>query len=50
MSFIPDTPKSVSTDAVPFYDDATAKDGWQGQGTTKSLATLKSEITQSMIV
>lgn len=33
---------------VPFYDDATTKDGWQGQGTTKSIATLKSEIVQSV--
>jgi len=31
-------------DPVPFFEDATAANGWQGQATGKSIETLKSEI------
>jgi hypothetical protein len=43
MNFIPDQPKAVEN--VPFYEDVTSAQGWQGQTTTKSMETLKSEIT-----
>lgn len=46
MTFIPDTDKNTNAEPVPFYDDATKEMGWQGQETTKSIVTLKSEITQ----
>ena len=42
-NFIPDQPKLAQD--VPFYEDVTGSNGWQGQTTTKSVDTLKSEIT-----
>ena len=46
MSFIPDTPKDSKQ--VPYYENASKEDGWKGQATDKSIATLKSEITMSI--
>ena len=46
MSFIPEQPKSASD--VPFFDDVTGEDGWQGHTTTKSIETLKSEVIASI--
>lgn len=48
MSFIPDTPKIGSTAEVPYFDDVTGDAGWQGQTTSKSIETLKSEIMSSI--
>jgi hypothetical protein len=45
-NFIPDQPKAVEN--VPFYEDVTSAQGWQGQTTTKSMETLKSEITMAV--
>ena len=45
-SFIPDQPKKAAD--VPYFDDVTSQDGWQGHSTTKSIETLKSEIVQSV--
>lgn len=47
MKFIPETPKQVSID-IPYYDDVKVEDGWQGHTTSKSIATLKLEITLCM--
>lgn len=44
MEFIPETPKQ-STINIPYYDDVKVEDGWQGHTTSKSIATLKLEIT-----
>jgi len=45
-NFIPDPPKNV--ESVPNYEDVTSAQGWQGQTTTKSIETLKSEISQAI--
>ena len=45
-NFIPDQPKE-SVD-VPFFEDVTSAEGWQGQTTTKTINALKSEITISI--
>jgi hypothetical protein len=45
-NFIPDEPKTPAD--VPYFDDVKSEDGWQGFTTTKSIETLKSEITQSV--
>lgn len=34
-------------EVVPFYEDATAQNGWQGQSTGKTIETLKSDIISS---
>lgn len=47
MNFIPSTPTNQSAD-VPFFDDVSGDSGWQGQSTSKSLETLKSEIMSSV--
>jgi hypothetical protein len=47
MDFVPDTDQGPTID-VPYYGEARAEDGWQGQGTTRSFDALKSEITQAM--
>jgi len=44
MNFIPEQPKDKTPD-VPYFDDVTEKDGWQGQATGKSIDVLKDEIT-----
>ena len=46
MDFIPDQPKQIQE--VPFYEDVTAAGGWQGHSTSKSISSLKSEITASI--
>ena len=46
MNFIPDQPKN--NQEVPYFEDATSDAGWQGQATTKSIETLKSEIVQAV--
>lgn len=45
-NFIPDQPKIA--EEVPFFEDVTSAQGWQGQTTTKSLETLKSEISMAI--
>lgn len=45
-NFIPDQPKNV--ESVPNYEDVTSAQGWQGQTTTKSIDTLKSEVSQAI--
>ncbi len=46
MDFVPDNKGDVQD--VPFFDDVIASEGWQGHSTSKSIDTLKSEITQSI--
>ena len=46
MNFIPDQPKQAAE--VPYFDDVSSDAGWQGQTTTKSIETLKSEITSAI--
>lgn len=46
MEFIPKQ-SEVSYD-VPFYDEVTADAGWRGHSTSKSMDTLKAEITQAV--
>ncbi|OGO26442.1 MAG: hypothetical protein A2136_05565 [Chloroflexi bacterium RBG_16_54_11] len=46
MNFIPETPKEEQE--VPYFDDVTEKDGWQGMATTKSIETLQNEITNAL--
>jgi hypothetical protein len=46
MSFIPDQSKKATD--VPYYDDVTSSDGWQGQSTTKSVESLKAEVTSAL--
>jgi hypothetical protein len=45
-NFIPEQPKTVSD--VPFFEDVSSAQGWQGQTTTKSVDTLKSEILMAI--
>jgi len=45
-NFIPDQPKQAAD--VPWFDDVSSDAGWQGQTTTKSVETLKSEIVQAV--
>jgi hypothetical protein len=47
MNFIPEIPKN-SNQAVPFYEDATRTDGWQGQATEKSIKTLQAETIEAV--
>ena len=46
MNFIPEQ-KKVAVD-VPFWDDVTVAAGWQGHATTKSIDTLKLDITKAV--
>lgn len=46
MNFIPEQPKNNGD--VPFFEDVSSTDGWMGQTTTKSIETLKSEITSAV--
>lgn len=43
MDFVPQQPRSETQD-VPYFDDVTGENGWQGHSTGKSLGTLKSEV------
>jgi hypothetical protein len=47
MDFIPDTPKDTQH-KVPYFEDATGSDGWQGQSTTKSTDKLKLEVAATV--
>ncbi len=47
MNFIPEVPKEEQQ--VPFFDDVTEKDGWQGMATTKSIETLQNEINNALL-
>lgn len=46
MGFTPNAPKSGKQ--IEYYDDVASGNGWQGQTTTKSIETLKSEIVTSI--
>jgi len=46
MNFIPE--QSKESTSVPYFEDATSADGWQGQSTTKSINTLQSEISEAI--
>lgn len=46
MDFIPE--QSSESKQVPYYEQATSAEGWQGQSTQKTLTALRSEITQSI--
>jgi len=48
MDFIPE--KNENTKEVPYFDDVTSDAGWQGHSTTKSIETLKSEVSESQQV
>lgn len=47
MDFIPEQAEQQAKD-VPYFDDVTAQDGWQGHTTNKGIDTLKSEIMVSI--
>jgi hypothetical protein len=47
FDFKPDEFKK-EPEKVPFYEEATVANGWQGQTTNKSIETLKSEIRSSL--
>jgi hypothetical protein len=47
MNFIPEQNKDAIQN-VPYFDDVTEKDGWQGQATGKSIDVLKNEITDAI--
>lgn len=44
--FVPDTPKDEVK--VPYFDDVSKEDGWQGHTTTKSLKVLQAEISNAI--
>lgn len=45
-NFIPNQPNEAPK--VPFFDDVTSEDGWQGHATSKSIETLKTEVTKAI--
>lgn len=45
FSFKPDESKAIK---VPYFEDATREEGWQGYRTTKSVQTLQSEISRTI--
>lgn len=47
MSFIPAQPKQ-QIQQVPFFEEVSADDGWQGHRTRKSIETLKFEIVTAI--
>jgi len=47
MQFIPDEEDGPSLD-VPYFGEARAEDGWQGQSTKRSYNTLKSDVTKAL--
>ena len=47
MNFIPDQQK-IEPQAVPYFDDVTAEDGWQGHATNKSVDRLKLEVIAAL--
>ena len=46
MNFIPNQPSKALS--VPYYEDVTGDDGWQGQRTEKSVDRLKSEVVEGV--
>jgi len=46
MTFFPKQPEEGG--AVPFFEDVDSEGGWRGMATTKSLATLKSEVAAAI--
>jgi hypothetical protein len=46
MNFIPE--QSKDSQQVPYFEDTTKYEGWQGQSTTKSIRALQSEITEAV--
>ena len=46
MEFIPEDNKDPISD-VPYYGEARSADGWQGQSTTRSFDSLKSDLSQA---
>src|SRR4030042_4183330 len=46
MNFIPE--QSKETQYIPYYEDATSAEGWQGHTTQKTIKALQSEITQAI--
>lgn len=46
MNFIPEQPKQAVK--VPYIEDVTRDEGWQGYATTKSIKTLQSEVVGSI--
>jgi len=46
MNFIPE--QSKNSQKVPYYEDVTSADGWQGHTTQKTVNALQSEISQSI--
>jgi len=47
MEFIPDDSQGPTLD-VPYYGEARAEDGWQGQSTSLSFDSLKRDISETM--
>jgi hypothetical protein len=47
MNFIPEQPKAAIQD-VPYFDDVTAADGWEGHATNKSVDRLKQEVMSAL--
>lgn len=45
--FIPNTPKESKK--VPYYDDVTSAEGWQGHETGKGINKLKSEVSEAIV-
>lgn len=45
FSFTPDESKAIK---VPYFEDATREEGWQGYRTTKSTQTLQGEISRTI--
>lgn len=41
-------PEQKTAEQVPYFEEVSKSDGWQGQTTTKSIETLKSEIVQAI--
>jgi len=47
MEFIPNGDDGISLD-VPYFGEARSADGWQGQSTSRSYDTLKSDVTKAL--
>ncbi len=46
MDFKPETKKEMQE--VPYYDDVSSSDGWEGHSTSKTLESLKSEVVMAL--
>ena len=47
MNFIPDQSK-IESQEVPYFDNVTTEDGWQGHSTGKSIERLKQEVITAL--